>query len=359
MRAAGSNSCRGAPRAPRQADPRKPRARAVSEAALGRQLLPCGHPRHETPGAAAAGPASRQHPHPCASRSRPRRARLPNWPGCGAGARPGLPVRRPRAVFSGTCRRGRVVARAVCPPRGVPQTGLFARGGRGCWRALGPRRGARWAGRDGSEGVCVLGAGAREPDRASQAGAALRVSGVRSERPRGNGGDSGSSGGAEVGGGRCLWVLATCWTRVQGQPRQRCSLRGPRTSSPGLASADSGGQAVPRPLPQPRSGTCAGPPSRAELRRGQGGARAVRLERWRRRLISHLMGEASPCFLQAPVGLSPTGLCRGRSHSSTTRATKPSATKPSATEPSATKPSVCRRGCGWPLCVCAPHKLSV
>lgn len=133
----------------------------------------------------------------------------------------------------------------------------------------------------------------------------------------------------------------------------------PSRSSPGLASADSGGQAVPRPLPQPRSGTCAGPPSRAELRRGQGGARAVRLERWRRRLISHLMGEASPCFLQAPVGLSPTGLCRGRSHSSTTRATKPSATKPSATEPSATKPSVCRRGCGWPLCVCAPHKLSV
>lgn len=207
--------------------------------------------------------------------------------------------------------------------------------------------------------MCVLGTGAREPDRASQAGAAPRVSGVRSERPRGHGGDSGSSGGAEVGGGRCLWVLATCRTRVQGQPRQRCSPRGPRSSSPGLASADSGGQAVPRPLPQPRSGTCAGPPSRAELRRGQGGARAVRLERWRRRLISHLMGEASPCFLQAPVGLSPTGLCRGRSHSSTTRATKPSATKPSATEPSATKPSVCRRGCGWPLCVCAPHKLSV
>lgn len=173
-----------------------------------------------------------------------------------------------------------------------------------------------------------------------------------------------SSGSAEVGGGRCLWVLATCRTRVQGQPRQRCSPRGPHSSSPGLASADSGGQAVPRPLPQPRSGACAGPPSRAELRRGQGGARAVRLERWRRRLISHLMGEASPCFLQAPVGLSPTGLCRGRSHSSTTRATKPSATKPSATEPSATepsatKPSVCRRGCGWPLCVCAPHKLSV
>lgn len=247
MRAAGSDSCRRAPRAPREADPRKPRARAVSEAALGRQLLPCGHPRHETPGAAAAGPASRQHPHPCASRSRPRRARLPNWPGCGAGARPGLPVRRPRAVFSVTCRRGRVVAQAVCPPRGVPQAGLFARGGRGCWRAVGPRRGARWAGRDGSEGVCVLGAGAREPDRASQAGAALRVSGVRSERPRGNGGDSGSSGGAEVGGGRCLWVLATCRTRVQGQPRQRCSPRGPRAAA--LASPRPTREGRPCPAP--------------------------------------------------------------------------------------------------------------
>lgn len=210
MRAAGSDSCRGAPRTPRQADPRKPRARAVSEAALGRQLLPCRHPRHETPGAAAAGPASHQHPHPCASRSRPRRARLPNWPGCGAGARPSLPVRRSRAVFSGTCRRGRVVARAVCPPRGVPQTGLFARGGRGCWRALGPRRRARWAGRDGSEGACVLGAGAREPDRASQAGAALRVSGVRSERPRGNGGDSAVQGAqrSEAGGACGFWPRA-------------------------------------------------------------------------------------------------------------------------------------------------------
>lgn len=205
MRAAGSDSCRRAPRAPQQADPRKPRARAVSEAALGRQLLPCGHPRHETPGAAAAGPASRQHPHPCASRSRPRRARLPNWPGCGAGARPGLPVRRPRAVFSGTCRRGRVVARAVCPPRGVPQTGLFARGG--LW---GPGAGRVGPGETGAR-ACVSSALAHASRTAPHRQAPRCGSRASDQSDRGDTGGTVAVQGAqrsEAGGACGFWPRA-------------------------------------------------------------------------------------------------------------------------------------------------------
>lgn len=157
-----------------------------------------------------------------AGQEAPRRLQrhLPPWAGRGPGRMP--PSRRPTG-WAVCQRRAGMLACCGAPARGALGRARRERG-RVCPRRWRTRAGPRLTGRRRAAGL-------GRPIRATE----------------GKRGGQCSSGGAEVGGGRCLWVLATCRTRVPGQPRQRCSPRGPRAAA--LASPRPTREGRPCPAP--------------------------------------------------------------------------------------------------------------